>query len=78
MGDLSVHVAKVARLRVPDPAVPSEMVPTVERMAHVAEEMVGAVAVIIAERDVDGARQLEEQDEQDEADDPGRDLHQSP
>jgi phosphate transport system protein len=64
MGDLSVHVAKVARLRVPDLAVPAEMVPTVERMAHVAEEMVGAVAVIIAERDVDGARKLEEQDEE--------------
>jgi phosphate transport system protein len=64
MGDLSVHVAKVARLRVPDPAVPAEMVPTVERMAHVAEEMVGAVAGIIADRDVDGARQLEEQDEE--------------
>ena len=55
MGDLSVHVAKVARLRVPDPAVPEEIVPTIERMASVAEDMVGAVADIIAERDVDGA-----------------------
>ena len=64
MGDLSVHVAKVARLRVPDPAVPAEMVPTIERMANVAEDMVGAVAVIIAQRDVDGALKLEEQDEE--------------
>jgi phosphate transport system protein len=64
MGDLSVHVAKVARLRIPDPAVPAEMVPTIERMANVAEDMVGAVAVIIAERDVDGALKLEEQDEE--------------
>ena len=33
MGDLSVHVAKIARLRVPDVAVPAEMRPTMERMA---------------------------------------------
>jgi phosphate transport system protein len=64
MGDLSVHVAKVARLRVPQQAVPAEMVPTIERMAHVAEDMVGAVAVIIATRDVDGARGLEVKDEE--------------
>jgi len=64
MGDLSVHVAKVARLRVPQVAVPEEMVPTIERMAMVAEKMVGTVAGIIAERDVDGARKLEEDDEE--------------
>ncbi len=64
MGDLSVHVAKVARLRVPQVAVPREMVPTIERMAIVAEKMVGTVAGIIAERDVDGARRLEEDDEE--------------
>ena len=64
MGDLSVHVAKVARLRVPQLAVPAEIVPTIERMATVAEKMVGTVAGIIAERDVEGARQLEEDDEE--------------
>jgi phosphate transport system protein len=64
MGDLSVHVAKVARLRVPAPAVPEELVPTIERMATVAEKMVGTVAGIIAEGDIDGARQLEEDDEE--------------
>ena len=64
MGDLSVHVAKVARLRVPQVAVPAEIVPTIERMATVAEKMVDTVAGIIAERDVEGARQLEEDDEE--------------
>ncbi len=64
MGDLSVHVAKVARLRVPEVAVPAELSPTIERMATVAEKMVGTVAGIIAERDVEGARQLEEDDEE--------------
>jgi phosphate transport system protein len=64
MGDLSVHVAKVARLRVPDLAIPAELVPTIERMAAVAERMVGQAAGIIAERDVEGARALEESDEE--------------
>ena len=40
MGDLSVHVAKIARLRVPDLAVPAQVQPTMSRMAHVAEDMV--------------------------------------
>jgi phosphate transport system protein len=64
MGDLSVHVAKVARLRVPEVAVPAEFSPTIERMAILAEKMVGTVAGIIAERDVEGARRLEEDDEE--------------
>jgi phosphate transport system protein len=64
MGDLSVHVAKVARLRVPSVAVPVEMVPTIERMATVAVKMVGTVAGVIADRDVEGARRMEEDDEE--------------
>jgi phosphate transport system protein len=64
MGDLSVHVAKVARLRVPQIAVPREVVPTIQRMAEVAEKMIGRVAGIIADRDVAGARRLEEDDEE--------------
>ena len=64
MGDLSVHVAKVARLRVPDVAVPEQLRPTIERMASVAESMVAAVAEVIAERDVDAALALEASDEE--------------
>jgi phosphate transport system protein len=64
MGDLSVHIAKVARLRVPQTAIPDEMRPTIEQMAEVAERMVGTAAGIIAERDVDAARKLEESDEE--------------
>jgi phosphate transport system protein len=64
MGDLSVHVAKVARLRVPEVAIPDELRPTIERMAEVAERMVATAANVIAERDVEGARKLEESDEE--------------
>ena len=64
MGDLAVHIAKVARLRVPSVAVPEDVEPTIRRMAMVAELMAGKVADIIAERDVEGAKELHEVDEE--------------
>ncbi len=64
MGDLSVHVAKVAQLRAPAAAVPEELRPTMERMAQVAVHMVGAAAKVIAQRDVEAAQRLEEDDEE--------------
>ena len=64
MGDLSVHVAKVARLRMPVVAVPAEMSATITRMAEVAEQMVADVAEVIANRDVAAARELEQADEE--------------
>jgi phosphate transport system protein len=64
MGDLSVHVAKVARLRYPGRAIPEVLVPTIRRMASVAEQMVGAAAQIVADRDIDAARELEAKDDE--------------
>ena len=64
MGDLSVHVAKIARLRVPNVAVPAPMRPTIERMAEVAEEMVRRVSKVIIDRDVDEALALVHADEE--------------
>ena len=64
MGDLAVHVAKIARLRVPEVAVPAEVQPTVRRMAEVAEDMVSRVASIIENRDVEAAEALRRVDEE--------------
>lgn len=64
MGDLSVHVAKVARLRVPDVAVPDEVRPTMGRMADVAADMVARVTDVIARRDVEAAIALGRDDEE--------------
>jgi phosphate transport system protein len=64
MGDLSVHVAKIARLRVPEIAVPEEVRPTMSRMAQVAEDMVARVAQIILGRDVEAAIALGRDDEE--------------
>ena len=63
MGDLSVHVAKIARMRVPDVAVPAEIKPTVARMGEVARDMVARVKQIIVERDVSAAIELGRDDE---------------
>jgi phosphate transport system protein len=64
MGDLAVHVAKIARLRVPATAVPGEVEPTIRRMAMVAELMVGKTAEIIGTRDIAGAAELSRVDEE--------------
>jgi phosphate transport system protein len=64
MGDLSVHVAKVARMRMPLPAVPDSVKPTMERMAEVAESMVASASKILSERDVEGAIELEAEDDE--------------
>ncbi|HET6154072.1 MAG TPA: phosphate signaling complex protein PhoU [Marmoricola sp.] len=64
MGDLAVHVAKIARLRVPEVAVPDEVVPMIARMAAVAEVMIAKVGHVIADSDVAAAEELEEVDEE--------------
>lgn len=63
MGDLSVHVAKIARMRVPERAVPAEIQPTMSRMAEVARDMVTRVVQIIVDRDVSAAIELGRDDE---------------
>jgi phosphate transport system protein len=64
MGDLSVHVAKIARLRVPNIAVPEELRPTLGRMAEVAEDMVGSVHRVLTTRDVGAALGVRQDDEE--------------
>ncbi len=64
MGDLCVHIAKVARMRIPEIAVPETARPTIARMAEVAEQMVASASRIIAERDVEAALELEDEDDE--------------
>jgi phosphate transport system protein len=63
MGDLAVHVAKVARLRYPTRAVPPVLVPTIEAMARTADEMIASAAEIVATHDVRAAAELESADD---------------
>jgi phosphate transport system protein len=64
MGDLSVHVAKIARRRMPDSAVPEHLHPTILSMASVADSMIDSASRIVANRDVAKAAQLEAEDDE--------------
>ena len=64
MGDLAVHIAKIARMRYPTRAVPQLLVPVISGMARTADEMISTAAGIVASRDVDAARALERADDE--------------
>ncbi len=64
MGDLSAHIAKIARLRFPEHAVPDGLVPNFTLMARVAEEMVATAARSLGERNAHDAGKLAESDEE--------------
>jgi phosphate transport system protein len=64
MGDLSVHVAKVARLRYPVKAVPAQLVPSIVKMSEVADSMIASAAEIVATRDLEAAKDLEQADDE--------------
>jgi phosphate transport system protein len=58
MGDLAAHVAKVARMRVPERAVPEDVAPLFAQMASVCELMIGMVEDLIADPRPEAAREL--------------------
>jgi len=64
IGDHAVHVAKVARMRVPDSAVPPQLHPTIRAMAAVADSMIDSASRIVANRDVVAAARLEDEDDE--------------
>ena len=63
MGDLAEHIAKVARMRFPDHAVPQEVRPIFLEAGHVAESLVTKAGTVIAKRDVQAAAELEAEDD---------------
>jgi phosphate transport system protein len=63
MGDLAVHIAKVARMRFPQHAVPQEVRPVFLQAGHVAEDLVTKAGTVIAKRDVEAAVELEADDD---------------
>ena len=64
MGDLAVHIAKVAKMRYPAVAIPDEMLPTMQRAAEVAIAMVGELTAIVGERDLEAVASIEARDEE--------------
>jgi phosphate transport system protein len=63
MGDLARHIAKVARMRYPELAVPEEVRDVISQMGTVALSLVAKVADVIEGRDVALAQALEAEDD---------------
>jgi phosphate transport system protein len=63
MGDLARHIAKVARLRYPESAVPFELRETIRDMGRIGGELAKKVGTIIEGRDVETARELDADDD---------------
>ena len=64
MGDLAHHIAKVARLRHPDRAIPESLILSFTEMGHVAEKLSIMVAAVITTRDTEMALQVEKDDDE--------------
>lgn len=63
MGDMSHHIAKIARLRHPASAVPPELVDVFKRLGEATEMISNKTGEVIATRDTDMALQVEKDDD---------------
>ena len=63
MGDLAHHVAKVARMRHPNAAVPPELVSIIQAMGVAAVAITEKTGVVIATRDTQMALEIERDDD---------------
>ena len=64
MGDLAVHVAKVARMRYPEVAVPEEFRTTFKDMGQTAEAMAAKAGSVLRLRDLEAAVELATDDDE--------------
>jgi phosphate transport system protein len=64
MGDLARHIAKLARLRYPDSAVPAPLRLTILEMNQAAVRIAAKAATVIANRDVATALEIERDDDE--------------
>jgi phosphate transport system protein len=64
MGDLAVHLAKTARRRHPESAIPPELHATVLEMGQIAERMIAKAGSVIASQDVAMGLELDADDDQ--------------
>jgi phosphate transport system protein len=64
MGALAAHVAKIARMRYPDVAVPEALRPNFVQMGDVAERMVVGAGQTLSEQNIESAEELLERDKE--------------
>lgn len=63
MGDLAVHIAKVARLRYPESAVPAELRGVILEMGQIAQLVVQKAGSALESRDAELAAEIEHDDD---------------
>ena len=63
MGDLARHIAKIARMRYPDSAVPAQVRPLFEGMADLASHMASLICDVIANQDLALAYEVDQLDD---------------
>ncbi|WP_040158585.1 phosphate signaling complex protein PhoU [Nigerium massiliense] len=64
MGDLAAHVAKIARMRYPNHAVPDQMISNFRRMSTLSEGMVAMAGNTLREQNVLDAEKMADHDEE--------------
>jgi len=63
MGDLARHIAKIARMRYPDCAIPQDLRETIGQMGEIGVELADKVGKIIEGKDITAAQSLEAEDD---------------
>ena len=63
MGDLARHIAKIARMRYPDCALPENLRATISEMSEIGVRLAGKVGQLIEGKDVAAAKSLEADDD---------------
>ena len=64
MGDLCHHIAKLARMRYPEVAVPAELVKTIENMGTTAVKIIEKSTRVVKTQDLQAAIELETDDDE--------------
>jgi phosphate transport system protein len=64
MGDLALHVAKLTRLRYPDPTIPDPLRVDFATMGTIAQRLAEKLRTVIANHDPAGARELDHDDDE--------------
>jgi phosphate transport system protein len=64
MGDFAHHVARIARMRYPQSAVPAELVPTIQAMGDTAVALINKVTGLLQSRDIKVALEVERDDDE--------------
>ena len=64
MGDFAHHIARIARMRYPQTAVPAELAPTIQAMGDVAQALITKVTGLLQSRDIQVALEVERDDDE--------------